>query len=135
MQEKLDEILKSIIGKSPNSLSENLSKPKLFAIKVIDAFDVMATANAKTNFTKSVWNSIKWYMKNKIIPEKSDAETISDLKMIKDTIDPLFKTLEKADEVLTARKLNSTDGIKSPQQKFVESIPDVKEALEVIDEL
>jgi len=136
MQEKLDEILKSIIGKSPKNSSESLSKPKQFAVRIIDAMDGMAAANAKTNFTQSVWKSIKWYMKNKVIPEKTDAETIADLRKIKNIIDPLFKQLDKAEETLEFRKLNSNSiGIKSQEQKFVESIPEVKEALEVIDEL
>jgi len=87
MQKELDEILKSITGKSLNSSSANLSKPKQFAIKLIDAFDSMASANAKTNFTQSVWKSIKWYMKNKIIPQKSDKETIADLRKMKETIE------------------------------------------------
>lgn len=133
--EKLNETLKSIIGKSLNSSSENLSKPKQFAIKLIDAFDSMATANAKTNFTQSVWKSIKWYMKNKIIPQKSDKETIADLRKMKSTIDPLFHTLDRAEDALEDRKLNSTNGIKSKQQEFVENIPDVKAALEIVDEL
>ena len=135
MHEKLDEILKSIIGKSQISLSVNLSRPKQFALQIVDAFDGMATANAKTNFTQSVWKSIKWYMKNKIIPKKSDEETIADLRKMKDIIDPLFKTLDKAEETLLDRKLNSKDGIKSNAQVFIENMPDVKAALEVIDEL
>ncbi|PBO85759.1 MAG: hypothetical protein COA77_02535 [Thaumarchaeota archaeon] len=135
MQKELDEILKSITGKSLNSSSANLSKPKQFAIKLIDAFDSMASANAKTNFTQSVWKSIKWYMKNKIIPQKSDKETIADLRKMKETIDPLFRTLDKAEDALDDRKLNSTNGIKSKAQVFVESIPDVKAALEVLDEI
>ena len=96
----------------------------------------MATANAKKKFTQSVWGSIKWYMKNEIIPKKSDEEIITDLKNIKKTIDPLFETLSKAEDVLEYRKLNSSSiGIKSQQQKFVENLPVYKEALEVLDEL
>ena len=139
MQEKLDEILKSIIGKSQNSSSANLSKPKQFAHKVIDAFDVMATANAKTSFTQSVWNSIKWYMKNKIIPNKSDDEVRADLKNIHDTIRPLFQTINTATEIQEARILNTIqEGAiiqKSKAQLFIESNPDFQEALGVIEEL
>ena len=139
MNEKLNETLKSIIGKSLNSSSENLSKPKLFAHKVIDAFDVMATANAKTSFTQSVWNSIKWYMKNKIIPNKSDEQIRSDLKNIHDVISPLFETINTATEIQEARLLNTVqEGAtmqKSKAQSFIESNPDFQEALGVIEEL
>lgn len=135
MPEKLDEILKSLTGGLQKNSSVPLSKPKQFAFKTLDAFDSLAQQNAKTDFTKSIWNSMKWIVKNRIIPKKTDEQIRNDLKLIHSTLSPLFETIDTALEIQEARKLNLVDGEKSEAQKFIESNKNFKEALEVLEEL
>lgn len=133
-QKSLEEILKSLTGESQIS-SSNLSKPKQFALKTLDAFDALAEQNAKEGWTRRIWKGMKWHVKNRIIPNKTDEQIRNDLKSIYDVIHPLFETLEIGNAVKEARELNSTNGEKSEAQKFIESNQDFKDALEVVEEL
>jgi len=135
MQKELDEILRKLTGNSQTKSSTQLSVPKKYALRTLEAFDRLANQNAKQSWTISIWKSLKWYVRNRVIPKKSDAEVRADLKVIYDELSPMFLELQKGKEVKESRILNSNEGQKTKAQEFVESAPDIQETLQLVEEL
>lgn len=107
--EKLKGILKQLTGVSQNTSLNQYSVPKQYAIRLLETLDKLATKRAESNWAKQIWSALKYYIRTRIIPVKSDKEVKEDLFEIFMELKPLFDQMDVAVDLkqsLTDKKIN-----------------------------
>ena len=84
-----------------------MSEVRVYAFNVLNAFDVLAQSHIKTAWTNKIWNAIKWYVTKKVFPTKTDEQLKADLKVIFDSLSPLFEQVQTANLIQEGERLGS----------------------------
>ena len=114
----------------------NLSKPKEFALKVLDGFDKLARPEIKNIVFEKIWNYVSNYSK-KVILNKPDEELQIKLFSIYKVFKEHFDNVEMAIEIKKGEALGSP---KIPNLGDIAKIRaitnmDNQKALKIIEEL
>lgn len=74
--------------------------------KVLEAYNQLAKLNINQGWIDRVWKSIHWYIKEKIIPKKSDQQLEQEMYVIYKVMNPYFKRFDMNDEIEEGEKLS-----------------------------
>lgn len=108
-------------------MQSDSSNIKVFALKVVDAFDRMARPEIRNIVIEKIWNYVANYSRN-IILKKPDIELKIKLQEIHGILDPLFKKVDMANELKLSKALNSPEMTKKLMQ-----LPNFKDLEELLD--